>query len=329
MREVIVRAVIAFIALVLPAALPAAAAQKSTDEPYPSKPIRLIVPFAPGGTNDILARMVAQHLNQTWGQAVIVDNRAGAEGIIGTDLAVKARPDGYTLVVISSAYTMNPVVMKLPYEPRTALEFVAKMGSSFLVLVVGPSLQVNSVKDLIAAAKAKPGQIVLSSSGGFLHFASALFTSMSKEKFNIVLYKGGAPAMMDILAGQTHAGFQASVPVLPHLKSGKLKGLAVGSLTRIEMVPDLPTLDESGLKGYECANWYAIATASATPKPIVKKLHDEIARYFTSPEMQKQMAAMGAIVDIKDADEMRKIIPAEIKKWTQVAIEAGMPRHAQ
>ena len=184
MREVIVRAVIAFIALVLPAALPAAAAQKSTDEPYPSKPIRLIVPFAPGGTNDILA-------------------------------------------------------------------------------------------------------------------------------------------------GQTHAGFQASVPVLPHLKSGKLKGLAVGSLTRIEMVPDLPTLDESGLKGYECANWYAIATASATPKPIVKKLHDEIARYFTSPDMQKQMAAMGAIVDIKDADEMRRIIPAEIKKWTQVAIEAGMQRHAQ
>jgi tripartite-type tricarboxylate transporter receptor subunit TctC len=133
MREVIVRAVIASIALVLPAALPAAAAQKSTDELYPSKPIRLIVPFAPGGTNDILARMVAQHLNQTWGQAVIADNRAGAEGIIGTDLAVKARPDGYTLVVISSAYTMNPVVMKLPYEPRTALEFVAKMGSSFLV----------------------------------------------------------------------------------------------------------------------------------------------------------------------------------------------------
>src|SRR5262245_23145627 len=175
MREVIVRAVIAFIGLVLPVALPAAAAQKSTDEPYPSKPIRLIVPFAPGGTNDILARMVAQHLNQSWGQAVIADNRAGAEGIIGTELAVKARPDGYTLVVISSAYTMNPVVMKLPYEPRTALEFVAKMGSSFLVLVVGPSLQVNSVKDLIAAAKAKPGQIVLSSSGGFLHFASALF----------------------------------------------------------------------------------------------------------------------------------------------------------
>ena len=293
---------------------------------YPNKPIRLIVPFSPGGTNDILARMLGTQLTQTLGQPVIVDNRTGAEGVIGTDIAAKARPDGYTLLVVSSAYTMNPVTLKLPYDPLTALEFVAKMGSSFLVLTVGPSLPVSSVKELLAAARAKPGQIVLSSSGGFLHFATALFTSLSKEKFNIVLYKGGVPAMMDVIAGQTHAAFQASVPVLPHLRSGKLKGLAVGSLTRAEMLPDLPTLDESGLKGYEAANWYAIATASGTPRPIVMKLHNEIVRYFTSPETQKQMTAMGAVVDIKTPEEMRKIIPAEIAKWTKVAIDAGMPR---
>jgi tripartite-type tricarboxylate transporter receptor subunit TctC len=293
---------------------------------YPDKPIRLIVPFAPGATNDILARMVGNHLNQTFGQPVIVDNRAGAEGIIGTDLAVKARPDGYTLVIISSAYTMNPVVMKLPYDPLTALEFVAKIGRSFLVLVAGPSLPVSSVKELIATARAKPGEIVLSSSGGFLHFATALFTSLSKEKFNIVLYKGGYPAMMDIVAGQTHAGFQASVAALPVVKSGKLKALAVGSLTRAELLPDVPTLDESGLKGYECANWYAIATASGTPRPVVTKLHDEIVRHFTTPEVQKQITAMGAVLELKGPDEMRKVIPAEIAKWTKVAAEAGMPR---
>jgi tripartite-type tricarboxylate transporter receptor subunit TctC len=256
-----------------------------------------------------------------------VDNRAGAEGIIGTDTVVKARPDGYTLIIISSAYTMNPAVMKLPYDPVTALDFIIKIGKSFLVLVVGPALpQVNSVKDLLAAARAKPGQIVLSSSGGFLHFATALFMSLSKEKFNLVLYKGGYPALMDIVGGQTHAGFQASPAALPHLKAGRLKGIAVGSLARVDMLPDLPTLDELGLKGYECANWYAIATAAHTPRPIVDKLHAEIARYFTSPETLKVMAAMGASVDIKNVDEMRKIIPEEIRKWTKVAIDTGMPR---
>ena len=318
MSERLIHALIAAIALLMP---PAVLAQA-----YPTKPIRLIVPFAPGATNDILARMVATQLNQTLGQPVIVDNRAGAEGIIGTELAVKARPDGYTLLIVSSAYTMNPVTMKLPYDPLTALTFVSKIGTSFLVLVVGPKLPVNSVKELLAAAKTKPGEIVFSSSGGFLHFATALFTSLSKEKFNIVLYKGGAPAMVDVIGGQTHAAFQASVPVLPHLRSGRLKGLAVGSLTRAELLPDLPTLDEVGIKGYECANWYAIATASGTPRPIVMKLHDEIARYFTSSETVKQMSAMGASVDIKTPEEMRKIIPVEIAKWTRVAIDAGMPR---
>jgi tripartite-type tricarboxylate transporter receptor subunit TctC len=304
----------------------AKADSKASDQSYPNKPIRLIVPFSPGATNDILARMVGNHLNQTFGQPVIVDNRTGAEGTIGTDLAAKARPDGYTLVIISSAYTMNPVVMKLPYDPLTALEFITKIGNSFLVLVVGPALQVTSVKELLSAARAKPGQINLSSSGGFLHFATALFTSLSKEKFNIVLYKGGAPAMMDVIAGQTHAAFQASVPVLPQIKSGRLRPLAVGSLTRAELLPDVPTLDESGLKGYECANWYSIATAAGTPRPVVMKLREEIVRYFTSPEVQKQISAMGAVLDFKGPDEMRKIIPAEIAKWTKVAAEAGMPR---
>ena len=301
-------------------------AEWNADQPYPNKPIRLIVPFAPGATNDMLARMVGTHLHQTLGQPVIVDNRSGAEGIIGTDLAVKARPDGYTLVIISSAYTMNPAVMKLPYDPLTALEFITKIGNSFLVLVAGPSLQVASVKELLSAARAKPGQIILSSSGGFLHFATALFTSLSKEQFNIVLYKGGAPAMMDVIAGQTHAAFQASVPVLPQIRSGRVRPLAVGSLTRAELLPDVPTLDESGIKGYECANWYSIATASGTPRPIVMKLREEIVRYFTMPDVQKQMAAMGAVLELKGPDEMRKIIPAEISKWTKVAAEAGMPR---
>lgn len=150
--------------------------------------------------------------------------------------------------------------------------------------------------------------------------------SLSKQKFNIVLYKGGFPAMMDVIGGQTHATFAVSVPALPHLRSGKLKGLAVGSLKRVDLLPDIPTLDEEGIKGYDAANWYAVAAPSGTPRPIVMKLHNEIARYFASAEMRKTMSDMGAVIDIKTPDQMRKLIPVEIAKWTKVAIDAGMPR---
>ncbi len=321
----LIHALMACMVLIAPAAALAQAVKTPTGQ-YPNQPIRLIVAFAPGGTNDILARMVATHLSATLGENVIVDNRTGAEGIIGTDLAVKARPDGYTLLLVSSAYVMNPAVRKLPYDSLKALDFVAKLGASYLILSVNPSMPVNSVKDLLAVAKAKPGELVLSSSGGFMHFASALFTSLSKHDFNIVLYKGGFPAMIDVIGGQAHVNFAVSVPALPHLRSGKLKGLAVGTLKRTELLPDLPTLDEAGVTGYDASNWYAIASAAGTPRPIVMKLHDEIARYFRIPEVQKQLTAMGAVIDVKAPDEMRKIIPTEIAKWTKVAIDTRMPR---
>jgi tripartite-type tricarboxylate transporter receptor subunit TctC len=295
-------------------------------QPYPTKPIRLIVPFSPGGTNDILARLVATQLSQTLGQTMIVDNRTGAEGLIGTEIAAKARPDGYTLLMASAGYVMNPAVRKLPYDPVKAFEFVAKIGASFLILSVNPAVPANSVGDLIALAKAKPGQVVLATSGGFMHFASALFTSLAKQNFNIVVYKGGAPAMIDTISGQAQAHLAVSVPALPHLKSGKLKGLGVGTLARVEMLPDLPTLDEAGVKGYDASNWYAIAVASGTPRAVVTKLHDEIARFIEMPETRKQLTNMGAIIDLKTPEEMRRIIPAEIAKWTKVAIDAGMPR---
>lgn len=293
---------------------------------YPTKPIRLIVPFAPGGTNDILGRIVATHLGQKLGQNMIVDNRPGFQGIIGTNLTVNSAPDGYTLAMISAAYTMNPVTLKMPYDSLRALEFVAKIGASFLVLSVNPSLPVSSVKDLVAEAGRRPGEIVISSSGGFMHFASALFQSLSKQKFNIVLYKGGFPAMMDVIGGQAQVHLAVSVPAIPHLRAGRLKGLAVGTLKRAELLPDLPTLDEAGIKDYDASNWYAVAAPAGTPRPIVMKLHNEIAAFFTSPEMREKMTAMGAVIDIRTPDEMRKLIPVEIAKWTKVAIDAGMPR---
>jgi tripartite-type tricarboxylate transporter receptor subunit TctC len=312
-------------AALLLAAIPAPAQAQA----YPAKPIRLIVPFSPGGTNDILARMIAQHLTDTLGKPVIVDNRTGAEGVIGTELAVKAAPDGYTLLLVSSAYGMNPAVRRLPYDTPKALDFIAKIGESFLILSVHPSMPVSSVKDLLAVAAKRPGEITISSSGGFMHFATALFKSLAKQDFNIVLYKGGFPAMIDVIGGQIHANFAVSVPAIPHLKSGKLKGLAVGTARRVELLPDLPTVDEAGVKGYEASNWYALATAAGTPRPVVMKLHDETVRHFTSPDVVKRLTAMGAVLDLKTPDEMRKYIPAEIAKWAKVAREAGMPRDAQ
>jgi tripartite-type tricarboxylate transporter receptor subunit TctC len=298
-------------------------------QPYPNKPVRLIVPFSPGGTNDLLARMIATHLTETLGKAVIVDNRTGADGIIGTDLAAKSAPDGYTLIVVSSAYGMNPVLRKLPYDTLTALDFIAKIGESFLILSVNPSLPVNSVADLVALAGKRPGEITLSTSGGFQHFATALFKSLTKQNFNIIVYKGGFPAMIDVIGGQVHANFAVSVPAIPHLKSGKLKGLAVGTLKRAELLPDLPTVDEAGVKGYDASNWYALAAPAGTPRPIVMQLHKEVVKYFTAPDNAKKLTAMGAILDIKTPEEMRKYIPAEIAKWTRVAVDAGMPREVQ
>jgi tripartite-type tricarboxylate transporter receptor subunit TctC len=187
-------------------------------------------------------------------------------------------------------------------------------------------MPVKSVKDLLNEAGRKPGEIVIASSGGFMQFASALFQSLSKQKFNIVLYKGGFPAMMDVIGGHAQVHLAVSVPALPHLRAGRLKGLAVGTLKRVELLPDLPTLDEEGIKGYEAQNWYAIAAPAGTPPAIVQRLHNETARFFTSAEMRKKMTDMGAFVEIRNADEMRKIIPAEIAKWTKVAADAGIPR---
>ena len=314
------------VAWTAPAAQGAAATATSAEPSYPTKPVRIIIPFAPGGTNDILGRMIATHLTEKLGKTFIVDNRTGAEGIIGTETAVKAAPDGYTLVILSNAYVMNPAVRKLPYDPAKALDFIAKLGSSATLLCVGPALPVSSVKEMFAAARAKPGQITLGSSGGFQHFASALLRNLSGVDFNIVLYKGAGPALVEVLGGQLHGTLVPIVPVLPHLKSGKIKALAVGTLKRSALLPELSTLDELGVKGFDAANTYAIATAAGTPPAIVNRLHTLIAAYMRSPETQKLLTAMGAEVDIRTGDEMRKIIPVEIAKWTKVAIAAGMPR---
>ena len=314
----------AFVAITVLCAPLAARAQTAKAAPYPNKPVRLIVPFSPGGTNDILARMIATHLSQTWGESFIVDNRAGGEGLIGTEIAVKAKPDGYTLLLVSSAYVMNPAVRKLPFDSLTALDFIGKLGASFIVLSVGPSMPVNSVKDLLAVAKSKPGELVLTTSGGFQYFASALFTSLSKHDFNIVLYKGAVPAMIDVIGGQAHVTFGVSVPALPHLRSGKLKGLAVGTLKRAELLPDIPTLDESGLKGYFDTGWQGIFSAPRTPPAIVTRLNGEFAKVLALPEIVRQLADRNYEVVRSSPESFSKAIEEGVAQYAKVIREANI-----
>jgi tripartite-type tricarboxylate transporter receptor subunit TctC len=317
-------------AFVLIASLAGAAAHAAAApaEAYPTKPIRFIVPFSPGGTNDILARMIGVHLTEKLGKTVIVDNRPGADGVIATDIVSRANPDGYTLIILSSAYAMNPAVRKLPYDPRTAIDFVMKVGDGPTILTVGPALQVDSVKALFAVTKSKPGQIIFGTSGGFQYFATALLKTLSGQDFNIVLYKGTAPALIDIIGGQTHASIAPVVPSLPHLRSGKLKALAMGTMKRGTMFPDLPTLNELGVKGYDASNWYTVAVPPGTPRPIVDRLYKEIAAYMTAPETVKQFTAMGGEVDLKGPEDVRKFVSEETAKWRKVAIDAKMPREA-
>jgi tripartite-type tricarboxylate transporter receptor subunit TctC len=297
---------------------------QAAEQPYPARPIRLLVPQAAGGSNDIMARSVANHLTQTFGRQVVVDNRPGAEGIIGTEIVARSAPDGYTLLMASSAFTMNPAVRKLPYNSLTAFDWVAMLGAGPTVLTVGPLLPVNTVKEILAIAKDKPGIVTMATAGGFQHFGTALFKSLSGLDFTILLYKGGFPAMIDVMGGQAHMTVGSIVQSIPHIRSGKLKPIATGGAARAATLPDLPTIAESGVPGYDAANWWAIAAPAGTPAAIIAKLNAAIGTYLKMPETQKRFTNDGAEVDIKTPAEIRKMIPLDMAKWARVAREAGM-----
>ena len=305
-------------------ALLAVAGVQAAEQSYPSRPIRLLVPQAAGGSNDIMARNVANHLTQTFGKQVVVDNRPGAEGIIGTEIVARSAPDGYTLLLASAAFTMNPAVRKLPYDSLAAFDWVAKLGSGPTVLTVGPLLPVNTVKEILAIGKDKPGVITMATAGGFQHFGTALFKSLSGQDFTILLYKGGFPAMIDVMGGQSHMTVGSIVQSIPHIRSGILKPIATGGATRAATLPDLPTIAEAGVPGYDASNWWAVAAPAHTPAATIAKLSAAITTYLNMPETQKRFTSEGAEVDIKTPAELKKMIPLDMAKWAKVAKEAGM-----
>jgi len=293
---------------------------------YPTKPIRLIVPQAPGGSNDIMARTIGGQLGERLNRQVVVDNRPGAEGMIGSEMVARAAPDGYTLLMASTAFTMNPaVIRKLPYDPIKDFTFVATLGRGPVLITVGPSLPVNSVKELVALGKAKPNHITMASAGGFMHFVSAMFRAHVGIDATIALYKGGVPALSDVTGGHAHMAV-ATVPTAnPSLRGGKVRALAIGSAKRLAMLPDLPTVEEAGFPGYEASIWWAWAATGGTPAAVINKLNREVTAILKLPENAKRFSAEGAEIEIRTPEEIRKMIPADLAKWAKVAKDANMP----
>jgi tripartite-type tricarboxylate transporter receptor subunit TctC len=290
---------------------------------YPTKPVRLIVPFPPGGSNDVVGRLIATGLSERLGKQVVVDNRAGAGGTIGTEIAAHAPADGYTLLMISIGHAVNPWLYKVNYDAIKSFTPVAILASGPNVLAVNPGLPVKSVKELIALAKQKPGELQWASAGigSFQHLGGTLFMLEAGVDMLHVPFKGGGPAMIDVIGGHTQLLFSSLVQTTPHLRSGKLKALGVGGKTRSPVLPDVPTIAEAGVPTYEAVNWWGIVAPAGTPASVVEKLHRELSAVQSSPQVQQQFESEGAAIVQMSSAEFAKFIESEMAKWGRVVRE--------
>jgi len=293
---------------------------------YPAKPIRLIIPFPPGGSNDVVGRAIGQQLAERLGQGVVIDNRGGAGGIIGTEQAAKSPPDGYTLLLISTAFPTSIAFNRLPQDAMKSFAPVAMLGSGPALLVVPASSPANSVKDLLDLLRKKPGELNAAAAGigSFQHMATELFRLQSGTDFVIVQYKGGGPALTDVIAGQVQMNLGSLVQMMPHVRSGKLKGLGVGGAKRVAALPDVPTIAEAGVPGYEANNWWGILAPAGTPGPILNRLYSEITAILDSPETRKRFELEGAEVMRMSPAEFANFVAQETAKWTRVVKDAGI-----
>lgn len=294
---------------------------------YPNRPIRLIVPFAPGGGTDIAARAMAQKLTEALGQQVIVDNRPGAGTVIGTEIAARSAPDGYTLVQCSTSLSINPSLRtKLPYQPLRDFATITQVVSEPYLLVSNPAFAAQSVKDLLALAKAKPGQLTFGSPGTGTggHFAGELFKLLSGTDLTHIPYKGNGPALTDLLGGQINLLFATILPALPHVKSGRLRAIAVSTMKRSTLLADIPTIAEGGVPGYDSGSWNGLLAPAGTPKEIIARLNQESVKILHSPEMRERFAHEGAEPIGNSPAEFTAFIKSEIAKWAKVVKAAGI-----
>ncbi len=295
-------------------------------EGFPNRPVRIVVPFPPGGSNDIVGRVFGQRLAERWGQPVVIDNRGGAGGSIGSELAARSQPNGYTLLIGAvSTMAANVSLYKLGFDPLKDLVPLAKVASGAFVLVTHAGLPVNSARELIALARARPGALNYGSSGGgsSLHLVAELFRNKAGVDIVHVPYKGGGPAVTDLVAGQIAILFTDMAPVGGHVKAGRLKALAQTTAKRTAPLSDLPTLNESALPGYVAEAWYGFLAPAGVPAPLVRFLNAELNAVATSPEMQARLVGLGIESATSTPEEFRALIRAEIAKWAEVVRVSG------
>jgi tripartite-type tricarboxylate transporter receptor subunit TctC len=288
--------------------------------------VRIVVPFAPGGGSDFIARFMAQRLTGGLGQQVIVENKPGAGGMLGIEQGVKSPADGYTLTLIASSYTVNPSIYKFSFDPVADITPIIQLSQGPLLVVVRPSLPVNSTQELIALAKAKPGQINFASSGqgSVIHMATELFQSMAGIKMNHIPYKGTGPALTDTIGGQTDVFFSSTATAVPHVQSGKLRALAVTSAKRIPALPSVPTVGESGVKGYEVVLWHGLIGPKGLPRPIVNRINSEATNALRLKETAQQLQNDGVSPAGGTPEQFLAQIKKEIVVWRKVAADAGV-----
>jgi tripartite-type tricarboxylate transporter receptor subunit TctC len=295
---------------------------------YPVKTVRMVVPFAAGGSTDLLARNIAQRLNETWKQPVLVDNRPGGGGIVGSEVVMKSPPDGYTLLVgtVTTHAVSASLYSKLPFDPQRDFTPIIEWAHIPQMLSVHPSLPVRSVKDLVALAKARPGQLNYGTAGAgsASHMAMALLESMAKIKMVHVPYKGTGPALTDLLGGHLGLMFDVIMTSLPHVQSGKLRPLGLSSLKRSAITPDVPTIAESGYPGFEAMVWFGQFAPANTPADVVRKINEDTARALQTPKMREIMASQGLEVVAGSPAEFSQRVANEIAKWRKVTQEAGI-----
>ncbi|MBI4293087.1 MAG: tripartite tricarboxylate transporter substrate binding protein [Betaproteobacteria bacterium] len=295
--------------------------------PYPNRPIHVIVPFPPGGAVDPIARSIGQKLEQAWGQPVLVDNKPGAATIIGADFVAKAAPDGYTMILVATSFSVNPTAYsKLPFDPVKDFTPISLVSRLPLLLAVNPQLPVKSVKELIDHLKAKPGQVNFSSigNGSTQHLAAELFRSMAGVNMVHVPYKGSGPSMMSVVSGETSVTFESVFLLTPQIKAGKLRALAAAGTHRSPLAPDLPTASESGLPGFNVASWVGFLGPAGIPRDVVQKWHREMSRIMQLPEIRDRQISQGLEPVGSTPEYFAEFIKTEIAKWGKVVKQAGI-----
>ena len=288
---------------------------------YPEKPVRLLLPFAPGGGTDVLARFISAKLGDNLGVSVVIENRGGAGGTLGTEIAARAAPDGYTILFTSASHTFNPsLYSKLGYDSIRDFAPITLVAMVPHLLIVHPSLPVKNVKELLGLARQRPGEIFYGSggTGSSVHLAAALFMTMARVDMVHVPYKGGGPAMIGVMSGEASVIFPTMQSVLPHVKSGRLRALAISTAARSPAVPDIPTVAESGLPGYDATGWYGMLAPAGTPQTAIARLHGETVKILTAPDFKERLAAEGAVAVGNTPAQFDKFIRDETAKWSKI-----------